>query len=224
MYDTLSKSKLFAGFPKEQIELIFKEIHYRVRKHQKGELIFLAGDKIDSLMILLEGTISGEMVDGSGHVFRIENIHSGMTIAPGFIFGIYNHFPVNVVAVKSCKILSISKNDLIILMNKYPQLSINLTGIISNKTQFLALKIKSIFMQTIRGKIAVYLLDMSNSRNSREFEMDTSQTELARKFNVARPSVARVFSKMKSKGIIEVKRRKVKILDEIQLRNCINRI
>jgi DNA-binding transcriptional regulator YhcF (GntR family) len=45
-----------------------------------------------------------------------------------------------------------------------------------------------------------------------------SQQELADLFGVARPSVARGFASMEKEGIIEMKNRRVKILDFKELR------
>ncbi len=224
MYSKLIDSPFFKGFSEKEIQNILDSFHYQVHKYNRNELIFLSGDHIKFFYIVVEGVVAGEMVNNNGKIMRIESIHAGKTIAPAFLFADFQQFPVNVIAETDCKILSFSRETLMDMMEKNPRLMMNMINIISGKTQFLALKIKSIFLQTIRGKIALYLLDLSNKYNDKEFKIPKTQNQLAHDFNVTRPSVARVFSNMKKKNIIEVSNRKVKIIDELELMKCVNKV
>ena len=222
MKSKLVNSPFFVGFDKEQILEIFESIHYSTSQYKKNDIICRAGDDVKSLMIISKGNVRTEMLDATGSIFRMDDIYVTQIIGPGFLYGDNNCFPVNVVANCDVSIISIQKKSFEYILAKHPKLMINYLNVISNKTQFLSLKIKNVFLQTIEGKIAIYLLKMAKQTNSLEFEMEHSQTWLAARFNVARPSVARVFSKLKTRGIIQTDGKMVKVLDKKMLMKSVN--
>lgn len=224
MYKILIKSSFFHGLLVEQIENILVKTHHNFEEYHKNDIVHLSGELVTMLKIVIKGCVRGEIIDQSGKIFRMEDICAPREIAPGFIFGSYNNFPVNVIANEDTEILCISKDSLILLMHQNEIICTNMLNILSDKTQYLALKIKSIFLQNIEGKIASFLLDIANKKGSLHFELDKSQFWLAERFNVARPSIARVFSEMKNKGYISIVDKNVKIINPKALRNCINQI
>ena len=58
-------------------------------------------------MIVIGGTVKGEMVDYSGRVIKIEDIPAPGALASAFIFGSRNRFPVNVVALTDTSLMII---------------------------------------------------------------------------------------------------------------------
>ncbi|OYT11006.1 MAG: hypothetical protein B6I18_06155 [Bacteroidetes bacterium 4572_112] len=222
MITKLVNSPFFVGFNKEQILEIFESIHYSTSQYKKNDIICRAGDDVRSLMIISKGNVRTEMLDATGSIFRMDDIYVTQIIGPGFLYGDNNVFPVNVVSNCDVSIISIQKKTFEYILAKHPKLMINYLNVISNKTQFLSQKIKNVFLQSIEGKIAIYLLKIAKQTNSMEFEMEHSQTWLAERFNVARPSIARVFSHLKSKGIIDSDKKIIKILDKRELMRCVN--
>jgi CRP/FNR family transcriptional regulator, dissimilatory nitrate respiration regulator len=224
MIDQLILSPFFAGLTTEEIENILQNVHYQVIKHKKGDILHLAGEPVDVFMIVLQGCVRGEMVDTNGKIFIMEDICAPRAVSPGFIYGNFNRFPVNVVASENSVVIKIAKFDLDKILILEPRIMFNFLAILSNKTQHLALKIKSIFLQNIEGKIASYLLDLAHENESNSFVLTKSQTWLAERFNVARPSIARVFADMKAKGYIEMDDHLIVILNPKALNDCINRV
>ncbi len=224
MTKELIKSQLFKGLSEREIDLILENTHYNISNYDDGDLISLSGENLNSLMMIIDGGVRGEMLDATGKAFRVEDLDKNRILAPGFLFGDTNMIPVNIIASEPTKILFIPKDSFFEVLSKNQIILKNYLDILSNKTQFLALKIKNVFLQSIEGKIANYLLTLSSKNNSQNFEMDKSQTWLAERFSVARPSVARVFSKMKSKGIIECKGKHVRIIKMENLKKCVNEV
>ena len=218
----LTNCSFFKGFEEDQIKDILESTHYNISHYSKNTTINSSGEDVTCLMIITKGIVRTEMLDSSGKTFRMEDIYTSEVVAPGFLYGEHAKFPVNVVSNCDTSIMYIPKKSFERLLANHPKLMVNYMDIISTKAQFLAKKIKNVFLQPIEGKIANYLITRMNATNSLKFEMDKSQTWMAERFNVARPSVARVFSALKQKGIIELKGRKVTILDKEYLRKCVN--
>ncbi len=218
----LTNCSFFKGFEEDEIKNILASTHYNVSHYNKNTTINSSGDLITNLMIITKGVVRTEMLDSSGKTFRMEDIHLSQVIAPGFLYGKNPKLPVNVVADSETSIMYIPKKSFERLLANHPRLMVNYLDIISTKAQLLAKKIKSVFLLPIEGKIANYLITKMKATNSLEFEMDKSQTWMAERFNVARPSVARVFSALKQKGIIELNGKKVTIIDKDYLLKCLN--
>jgi CRP/FNR family transcriptional regulator, dissimilatory nitrate respiration regulator len=75
-YSILSDSPLFKGLTPAEIETILLNVPNRIRKFTTGYMISQSGEPVSSLMVVLSGTVKGEMVDFAGRVIKIEDIHA----------------------------------------------------------------------------------------------------------------------------------------------------
>jgi CRP-like cAMP-binding protein len=200
----------------DQIGEILETVPFRIRRFRSGSMIAQSGEQVSSLMIVLSGTVKGEMVDDAGRVIKIEDIPAPGSLATAFIFGSLNRFPVNVVALSDGEILSIDKSDFLRLLMRNDMLLLNFLNMISNRSQFLSEKIKFLSFKTIRGKLAHYILQKGGSAST-DVVMDMTQTELADFFGVARPSVSRALGEMEQQGIISASGRHIRITDRKKL-------
>src|SRR5674476_860441 len=98
-YFLLSDSPLFKGMIPAEVEDILALVPYHVRKFQSGSMISQSGEMVESLIIVMNGIVKGEMVDYAGRVIKIEDITAPGALASAFIFGNKNRFPVNVIAI-----------------------------------------------------------------------------------------------------------------------------
>ncbi len=212
-YSLLSNAPLFKGLSPDEIEKVLDNVPHNVKKFQSGSMICLSGEHVNSLMVVISGIVKGEMADYAGRVIKIEDIAAPDTLAPAFLFGSRNRFPVNVIAVSSAELLLISKTDFLKLLMINDTILVNFLDMISNRSQFLSEKIKFLNFKTIKGKLAHFILQKAgNDLSSVILEM--TQNELADLFGVARPSVARVLRELEEGGFIEAKGKNIKIIDK----------
>jgi CRP-like cAMP-binding protein len=210
-FSVLSNSPLFRGLKSNETEEILSEVPFKLKKFNEGALISQSGEPVVSLVIVLKGVLKGEMVDYSGRVIKIEDIHAPGALAAAFIFGNSNRFPVNVIAVTDSELLLIEKEEFLKLLMRNGNILVNFLDIVSNRSQFLSEKIKFLSFKTIRGKLAHYLLQKSGENTS--FTLDMTQNELADYFGVARPSVGRVLGELEDDGYIEAKGKHILLID-----------
>jgi CRP-like cAMP-binding protein len=208
----LLQAPLFRGLTSSEIEKLMTSVPKKIRKFKAGSQVALAGEPVTSLMIVL----SGEMVDYSGRVIKIEDIPSPGSLAPAFIFGSSNRFPVNVIAVAETELMVIDKRDFLSLLAKNEKILVNFLNMISDRSQFLSEKIKFLNFKTIKGKLAQLILQKA-SKDKDSLILDMTQNSLADFFGVARPSVARALGEMEEEGILDVKAGRIKILDRKRL-------
>jgi CRP-like cAMP-binding protein len=160
MYTRLKECILFKGLIEEELVEIFSSINYKEKTYSKDEVVANSDEECRKLMIILDGSVKGEMVDFSGRTIKIEDIESPRVLAPAFLFGKNNRYPVSIVANNNVTILSISKATFIELLMSNKKILTNYLNSISNQAQFLSAKIRFLSFQTIKGKIAHYLLQV----------------------------------------------------------------
>ncbi|TLX78233.1 Crp/Fnr family transcriptional regulator [Labilibacter sediminis] len=211
-YPILEQSPLFTGLSFNDIKELLGQIHFQVKKYGKGQMVAYGGETVDRLHIVLSGGVKGEMIDYSGKSIKIEDIDPPKPLAIAFLFGKSNKYPVNIVANKDSEILIIPKASVLILFQKNETVLLNYLNAISNRSQFLSQKIRFLTFQTIKGKIANYLLQLSGGKTM-EVTLPMSQNSMAELFGVTRPSVGRGMRELHNDGIIEANGKQVKLLD-----------
>lgn len=199
-YRLLKNIGIFRTFNEKQIENIFSKIHYQIKDYPKNELVFFRGDTINHIIIILEGLCKGEMQKLNGDSIVIDYIPSQQIVAPAFIFGDVSTFPVDLITVEKTKLLFLDKNDFLELLQTDKILLINFINEISNKGQLLSKRIWFNFTnKTITEKIISYV--KQNQKNG-IITFYPNISELAKKFEITRPSLSREISSLCNKGIL----------------------
>lgn len=216
MFIRLAKCPVFKGITPEHIEELISSVPYKINKFQKESLIASRGEECKNLMIVVEGSVRGEMLDYSGKVLKVEDIFAPKPIAAAFLFGQNNKFPVDVIANSDVTILKISKESVLNLFQHNDQFLQNYLNAISNRAQFLSQRIWFLSFKTIKGKLAQYILNLLKE-NMRIVTLPLTQKELAEFFGVTRPSLARALGEMEKDGLIEVSRKEITVLDKERL-------
>ena len=219
-YEILTGSPLFKGLTMTDIKSVLSEVPHKVRKFNSGSLIAQSGEQVNSLMLVISGLIKAEMVDYTGRIIKIEDIAAPGAIAPAFMFGNKNRFPVNVIAVPDTELLIIEKSDFLKLLRNNDIILINFLDMISNRSRFLSDKIKFLNFKTIKSKLAMYILELAGDTKV-EVKLDRTQNDLADYFGVARPSVARALGDLEEMGIISTHGKYIKLLRKEQLADLI---
>lgn len=200
MFDKLNKALIFKGLNESEIEKILSKIKFYTKSFVIDEFIAFRGDKIDSYMILLEGELNSEMQKINGKVVKIENLIPFADLAPAFVFGNDNHFPVDLYATRNSKILYIPKQELLKIIQLNSQVLENLLNSFSNRTQFLSKKLW-FSNKTIEEKLATNILE--NLDSNQIWKIKKSITDLANIFGVSRPSLSRVITGLVDEKILE---------------------
>jgi len=213
MQEQLVKTPIFKGMDPGKLDSLLASLPHQIKRYSKNDIIAYADDEVISLLFVIEGSVKGEMVDFSGKTIKIEDIESPRPLAPAFLFGRNNRYPVNIVANNDAVILSIPKQSLIRLLQQDELVLSNFLDNISNRAQFLSNKIKFLSFQSIKGKIAHFILQQMHQTGLTQIDLPVTQTDLAELFGVARPSVGRAIKEMDRDGLIQSKGSHIRILD-----------
>jgi len=213
----LEKCKLFNNIKPEEIQTLLSAVHYRVLKYEKNQLIAYQSTPCDELLILTKGIVNAEMTKLSGNSVKIAELHAPDSLAVAFLFGEQQFFPVDIVAQEEVTVLRIPKSSVLKMFVLNQQFLSNYLDMISTRAQYLTEKLKFFSFQTIKGKLAYFLLKTSSEQDSDTVIVRQTQNELAELFGVARPSLARCIKQLADDNCLEVHRREIKILNKREL-------
>lgn len=212
-YSLLSQCPVFRGLSEGESKRLLDEIHYQIKSYQKDEIVVLAGDEVKNLLIILSGSVRGEMIDYSGKTVKIEDIEAPKPLAAAFLFGKENRYPVTVTANNETRILAVPVPEFLKILQLNTTLLRNYLNSISSRAQFLSQKLHFLSFKTIKEKVAHFLLKEAGER-FHSFELKNTQQQLADLFGVTRPSLARVLGDMQANELIKIERKTVTLLDK----------
>ena len=214
MTPALTNNPLFRGITPEKLSANLEEISFHTRSHRKGEILARQGDVCNRLVILTKGSVRGEMIDYSGRLIKVEDIAAPRALAPLFLFGEENRFPVEVTANEPTEVIEIPKASVLELFRRNEQFLENYMNLSANYARTLSDKLFFMSFKTIRQKIASYLLRLYKQQQQLQITLDRSQQELSDYFGVSRPSLARELSHMQEDGMIIADRKQITILQK----------
>lgn len=212
-YQSLLKCPIFYGMINSEVFEMIESSRARVKVFPEKALIALQGEVCNNLMVVLEGSVQGEMIDNTGKLIVIDQIQAPNPIAHAFLYADNHEFPVNIVATSDTKILYFERDAFVKLLQQNAILLTNFLRIISNTTRFLSQKLQFHVFKTIKSKIAAYFMKKYKPENGKVYLLDETQQELADRFGVARPSLARAIGEMVKEGMIEMEQKQMKVLN-----------
>jgi CRP/FNR family transcriptional regulator len=213
--DLLRRCILFAGLKEEDLRRI--RAIASLKKVGRKEILFSDGEEARGFYVILSGKIKLYKVspEGKEQILHIVSAPDAFAEAALFLEGSY---PAFAEALTDCQLLFFPKRDFIQLIEKNPQLSINMIVTLSHYLKRFASLIEELSLKEVSSRVAKYLMDLSlklskEGKSPKEVELDLSKTQLALKLGTISETLSRTLAKMKAKGIIDVKKNKILILN-----------
>ena len=217
MIPALVNNPLFRGITPERLFADLEEISFHTRSYKKGEILAQQGAVCNRLVILTKGSVRGEMIDYSGRLIKVEDIAAPRAIAPLFLFGEENRYPVEVTANEPTEVIELPKSSVLRSFRKNEQFLENYMNLSANYARTLSDKLFFMSFKTIRQKLASYLLRLYKQQQQTHITLDRSQQELSDYFGVSRPSLARELAHMQEDGLLTADRKQITILQKEEL-------
>ena len=217
MIPALVNNPLFRGITPERLFADLEEISFHTRSYKKGEILAQQGAVCNRLVILTKGSVRGEMIDYSGRLITVEDSADPREIAPLFLFGEENRYPVEVTANEPTEVIELPKSSVLSLFRKNEQFLENYMNLSANYARTLSDKLFFMSFKTIRQKLASCLLRVYKQQQQTHITLDRSQQELSDYFGVSRPSLARELAHMQEDGLLIADRKHITILQKEQL-------
>lgn len=218
----IKDNQLFDNIKEDEIRHILKCGNTFVAEYKDNQTVFQRDDTIKKLGIVLEGQFNLVSQKYNGTRVIVTALEQNDLFGEALVFSAIKESPYDLVSSGKSKALIIPYkvffNMCQELCSFHNTLINNMLTILSDKIVMLNNKMHILNAETLKGRIAVYLLTLHKKTNSIIFDMPMKRQELADFLNVKRPSLSRELSNMQQDNIIDVYRSTVKILDIEKLR------
>jgi CRP-like cAMP-binding protein len=215
--EEVSKTDLFYGIDREDIQGMLNCLKPRVCSYNRNDYIVSGGDTYESIGIVLRGkaTVSKENAAGNRVVMTI--LKQGDIFGEIIAFSRQMTWPATVQAQEMCEVLFLPREKIIgeceRLCPWHRTLIQNFLRIISERAIMLNKKVEYLTIKSMRGKISTYLLEQYNRTGDKNIILPLNRNELSDFLNVSRPSMSREMCKMRDEGLIDFHLTEFKILD-----------
>lgn len=224
-YPILNRCALFRGIEERNYKHLLGCLDAQVKHFDEEEFLFLAGDEINQVGIVLSGRVEilKENLAGNKHIIAI--LDSSDMFAEGIVCTVSRISPVTVQAKEEALIMQIPYDRVIrscgMSCTYHYGLIQNLMMVLGEKNVNLNWKLELLTLKGMREKLANYLLKASYVNGSKTFQVPLNRGELADFLNVSRTSMCRELTRMKDDGLIDLYGRSFKILDQERLAGCL---
>lgn len=215
--EKIKDNRLFRGLSHEDVKKIFTCCKAKIQKYENNQFVFEKGDVINNVGIVLDGEFNLVSQKFNGTRVIVTTLTFNDMFGEAMIFSSANTSPYDLISQGTSMALFIPKSFFI---NVCPNscdfhkiLISNMLSILSDKIVMLNSKMRILNAESIKSKIAIYLLSIYKKTNKLTFDMNMKRQEMSEFLNVTRPSLSRELSNMQSDNIIEVYRASVKILN-----------
>mgnify|MGYP000850611680 CR=1 FL=1 len=193
----------------EEVELLplLSCLSANMAHFEKGETIFLSGEKIKQFGIVLSGQVQIVQDDYYGNRSILAEVNQGNLFGESFVYSEIKMLPVSVISSTESELLFIDCRKLAAPCSKacdfHSRLIQNMLNIISKKNVFLTQKIEFLSKRTTREKLLAYLSAEAKKAGSNRFCISFNRQELADYLFVERSAMSAELSKLRDDGILK---------------------
>jgi len=203
----LKRTKLFSGVAEEEIEAMLGCLDAKMRSYKKGEYVYREGERINSITVLVEGSLHIQTDDYWGNNSIISTVNVGEMFGEAYAAPDSGVLLNNVVALEDSTVIFFDVIRLLTVCSSacrfHSMIVRNLMFSMADRTRRLVRKLNSMSKRTTREKLLSYLSDESRRSNSPTFEIPFNRQQLADYLAVERSAMSNELSKMRSDGLID---------------------
>jgi CRP/FNR family transcriptional regulator len=234
----LKNADLFSGLNPDELELISSIC--TTKKYNKNEVIFTSRKVYSGFFYIADGIVKVYNISPQGEKKVIHIFHKGETFAevpafekPSEVYNGLIKFPADAVCLKnSSKIIHIPVKEFIDLIKKNSNISFRLLSGLSKNLKALQTRNFNLKFQDADRRLLNFLLTnieakedlfkYCNIGESDEIILKISKNDLAAYIGTAQASLSRIFKKFSDLNLMEIRGKKITIINKNGLMNYLN--
>ncbi len=214
--DNLRSVHLFSGLKDSDLETISRILY--MHTYHRGQLIFQEGEEGNALFIVISGRVKVCLYDEEGREYVLDVIGKD-----GFFgeLALIDELPrsANILAMETCDLLIIRRNDFMRLLMENPSISINILKVMAGRLRAADERIKWLAFLNVEGRVLKYLLDVGEKTGIRMkdhtiIEKGPTQIDIANACGCSRETVSRMMTSLVKKGVLSVRRKQYTLYPE----------
>jgi len=218
VFPVLNHCALFVDIQETQYNSLLNCIQAYCKTFQSNEYIFLSGDEVNFVGIVISGSLELIKENPAGLKHILDFVGPTQLFGEGIVCTQFRVSPVSVRVKEPSQILFIPYERILKTCSNsctfHLQIIKNMMMILGEKNQVLNQKIELLALKGMREKLATYLLLESQKNHSLTFQIIPNRNELADFLNVARTSMCRELSRMKEEKLIDYYQNSFRILSK----------
>ena len=217
--DMLGKISLFGQVGDDILAGVSAQLHRKT--FRKGTIIFHKDQAGDALYIVESGRVRIFLPTQGGEELTVD------VAGPGDVFGelaLLDGRPRSASAgtLEDTVTFTISRDEFQKYLERAPQLAAALVELLSSRLRHVTEYAESLAFLDVHGRLARTLLEMSERygvhKDGIEIDFDLTQADLATMVGATRERVNRALATFRAQGLIELRGRKIVLLDTDRLR------
>lgn len=214
----LSRTPLFRNMSTQDISAMLECLRAREQSYAKGQIIYHAGDRINAMGMVLEGSVRIQRDDFWGNTSILSTLEPGQMFAETYACVPHEPLMVSVVTEQPSSVLFLETPRMLRVCGNgcafHQQLVENLLMISAGKNLALSRKIACTTAKTIRGRLLTFLSHQAAQHQSSTFSIPFNRQQLADYLNVERSALSNELSKMQRDGLLRVEGRRFSLMVE----------
>ncbi|OCA88055.1 Crp/Fnr family transcriptional regulator [Bacillus sp. FJAT-27225] len=182
--------------------------------YKKGEIVYHAGDKSDSLYIVHKGKVKIYRLSESGKEQLVRILNPGDFTGELALFseGIHESFAEAMLDTEACMI---SREDLQQYLLKYPKISLEILAEFSSRLEQSEKQTTRTATEKVETRIALFLAEcLEDGARPHEFKLPMSRKDLASYLGTTPETISRKLAEFEDAGLILQKpKKRIEILD-----------
>ncbi len=225
-YWHLSQCDLFHQLQPDEIRRM--ESVSRIKKFKRGEPVYVPADEADGILLVVSGRIKICHLTPEGKQSIL------VFVEPGEIFG-----ELSVVdptsrqeyteASEATQLVLIPREEIHRVMRDHPDLTMGITKLIGVRRRRVERRLRNLLFHSNRERLVHLLLELIEQygrsvENGIELSIKLSHQDMANIIGSTRETVTVVLGELQREGMIEIARRRVKIVDLAKLGREVNQV
>lgn len=214
--DFLRKIVIFQDLSPSSLKLVEKRV--QTFSFKKGERVMSEDDVARGVYFIYSGAVKLTKQDENGNEVIVCIKQKGDVFAEACLFTQKTQcYPATATMLEDGKILFLNKNELERDLYDYPELAIQMIRYMSDSLREMTAQFRDVALLDVYAKTVKTLERLGKKFNTGQnrwnIEIPLTVQEFATVVGTSRESVSRVFSKLKKQEMIDMKSRKIIILD-----------
>lgn len=187
--------------------------HTNSVSHPRGHAIYHAGDRSDGLYIVHKGRVKIYRLSENGKEQLVRILEPGDFTGELSLFSETVH-DAYAEAMQKVELCVMSRGDFQKFLLKYPAISLKVLGEFSSRLAKTEKQAARIAMETTDTRIAMYLADLAEERNSERIELPMTRKDLASHIGTSPETISRKLAEFEDSGWIrQLSQWEIEILD-----------
>jgi len=206
----LKSTGLFQNIGDSELTSLLSCLSARVESFEKKQFVFLEGDRVETVGLVLSGQVQVIKEDFYGNKNIVSVFEEGDLFAETFVCSDSETLPVSVVCAADSEIMFIDFKKLITPCGNscafHHRLILNMLRIIANKNILLNQKMEFTSKRTTREKLLAYLSAEAKKAKNAAFDIPMNRQELADYLSVERSAMSTELSKLRNEELLDFRK------------------